>query len=93
MGMVSETFLICDKRRTMKNEIEKILAEYSDGNETLQEATTKVLRLISVSGSLRIAVQKLLDAVGKHHPVMAMGTQLDLYMAYHEVKEALSNDR
>jgi hypothetical protein len=36
----------------MKNEIEKILAEYSDGKETLQEATTKVLRLFSVSGQL-----------------------------------------
>lgn len=48
---------------------------------------------LPVSGSLRIAAQKLLDAVGKHHPVMAMDTQLDLYMAYHEVKEALSNDR
>lgn len=31
----------------MKNEIEKILAEYSDGKETLQEATTKVMRLFS----------------------------------------------
>jgi len=47
----------------------------------------------AVSGSLRIAAQKLLDAVSKHHPQMAMDTQLDLYMAFHEVSEALSNDR
>ena len=33
----------------MKNEIEKILAEYTDGKETLQEATTKVLRLFNSS--------------------------------------------
>lgn len=36
----------------MKNEIEKILAEYSDGKQTLQDATTQVLRLFSVSGAL-----------------------------------------
>ena len=39
----------------MKNEIEKILAEYTDGKETLQEATTKVLRLFSVSVSVDFA--------------------------------------
>ncbi len=57
------------------------------------EAPKPALRKGDVSGSLRIAAQKLLDAVGKHHPQMAMDTQLDLYMAYHEVREALSNDR
>ena len=34
----------------MKNEIEKILAEYTDGTQTLQHATTEVLRLFSISG-------------------------------------------
>ena len=47
------------------------------------------LQVGAVSGSLRIAAQNLLDAVSKHHPQMAMDTQLDLYMAFHEVREAL----
>jgi len=42
--------------------------------------------------SLRIAAQKLLYAVLKHHPQMNADTQLDLYMAYHDVKEAISTD-
>lgn len=43
----------------MKNEIEKILAEYSDGKETIQEATTKVLRLFSDSKSMLPSEVKL----------------------------------
>lgn len=33
--------------------------------------------------------EKLLEAVKKHHPHMNMETQLDLYMAYHDLKNAL----
>jgi len=46
----------------MKKEIEKILAQYSDGEETLQEATTKVLRLFSASGSPPLNEQEIDNA-------------------------------
>jgi hypothetical protein len=50
----------------MKNEIEKILAEYSDGKETLQEATTKVLRLFSVmQRSEQLVCDKCTDGLNK----------------------------
>ena len=54
------------------------------------EAIHEALNLGGVSGDLPTASQKLLSAVGKHHPFMAMDTQLDLYMAYHDVKDALN---
>jgi len=51
----------------MKNEIEKILAEYTDGKETLQEATTKVLRLFSVSGRSEQLAISALQKIEKVH--------------------------
>lgn len=50
----------------MKNEIEKILAEYFDGKKTLQEATTKVLRLFSVmQQSEQLVCDKCVDGLNK----------------------------
>lgn len=40
---------------------------------------------------LQEAAKALLDAVHKHHPVMNMETQLDLYMAYHDLKKLVNN--
>lgn len=74
------------------DKIKCLLIEFEEDNKPFDDTAKEILSLINVSGSLRIAAQKLLDAVGKHHPQMAMDTQLDLYMAYHEVREALSND-
>jgi len=45
----------------MKNEIEIILAEYTDGTQTLQEATTKVLRLFSVSSRREQLIDFLME--------------------------------
>lgn len=71
----------------------RLMTALDEAAELYAEANKNVSSNSSVSGQLRVAAQKLLDAVSKHHPQMFMDTQLDLYMAYHEVKDALSNDR